>query len=281
MLCPFRIRHKENAVENIKHIIAVASGKGGVGKSTTSVNLALALTHMGMKVGLLDADIYGPSQPLMLGVASNVRPEQTGPSRMAPVMAHGVASMSMGYLVTDSTPMVWRGPMAAGALQQILTQTDWGDLDYLIIDLPPGTGDIQLTLAQKANLTGALVVTTPQDIALLDAVKAVEMFRKVQVPVLGIVENMAVHVCSQCGHAEHIFGEGGGQRMAESYDTAMIGALPLDISIRKSVDDGKPSVVADPESEIAKGYLAIAQALVERADAVAGDDLPEISIDDE
>ncbi len=281
MLCPFRIRHKGNTVENIKHIIAVASGKGGVGKSTTSVNLALALTHMGMKVGLLDADIYGPSQPLMLGVASNVRPEQTGPSRMAPVVAHGVASMSMGYLVTDSTPMVWRGPMAAGALQQILTQTDWGDLDYLIIDLPPGTGDIQLTLAQKANLTGALVVTTPQDIALLDAVKAVEMFRKVQVPVLGIVENMAVHVCSQCGHAEHVFGEGGGQRMAASYDTAMIGALPLDISIRKSVDDGKPSVVADPDGEIAKAYLAIAQALMERADAVAGDELPEISIDDE
>lgn len=268
-------------MENIKHIVAVASGKGGVGKSTTSVNVALALSSLGMRVGLLDADIYGPSQPLMLGVASNVRPEQTGPSRMAPVMAHGIASMSMGYLVTDSTPMVWRGPMASGALQQIMTQTDWGELDFLIIDLPPGTGDIQLTLAQKANLTGAVVVTTPQDIALLDAVKAVEMFRKVQVPVLGIVENMAVHVCSQCGHAEHIFGEGGGQRMAASYDTAMIGSLPLDMSIRQSVDNGLPSVVADPQGAVALAYIAIAQQIIERAEAASDDDMPQISIDDE
>lgn len=268
-------------MENIKHIIAVASGKGGVGKSTTSVNLALAMVSMGMRVGLLDADIYGPSQPLMLGVASSVRPEQTGPNRMAPVMAHGVASMSMGYLVTDSTPMVWRGPMAAGALQQILTQTDWGSLDVLVIDLPPGTGDIQLTLAQKANLTGAVVVTTPQDIALLDAVKAVEMFRKVRVPVLGIVENMAVHICSQCGHAEHVFGEGGGQRMAEAYDTQMIGALPLDISIRQSVDQGCPSVVADPEGEVAKAYIEIAKALLARAEAEDAGEMPEFSVDDE
>lgn len=268
-------------MENIKHIIAVASGKGGVGKSTTSVNLALAMVSMGLRVGLLDADIYGPSQPLMLGVASNVRPEQTGPSRMAPVMAHGVASMSMGYLVTESTPMVWRGPMAAGALQQILTQTDWGDLDVLLIDLPPGTGDIQLTLAQKANLTGAVVVTTPQDIALLDAVKAVEMFRKVRVPVLGIIENMAVHICSQCGHAEHVFGEGGGQRMAEAYDTQMIGALPLDMAIRKSVDQGCPSVVADPEGDVAKAYLDIANSLLTQAEAAGDEDLPEFSVDDE
>lgn len=268
-------------MDNIKYIIAVASGKGGVGKSTTSVNIALALNQLGMRVGLLDADIYGPSQPLMLGVASNVRPEQTGPSRMAPVMAHGIASMSMGYLVTDSTPMVWRGPMASGALQQIMTQTDWGELDFLIIDLPPGTGDIQLTLAQKAKLTGAVVVTTPQDIALLDAVKAIEMFRKVQVPVLGIVENMAVHVCSQCGHAEHVFGEGGGQRMAQSYQTAMIGALPLDISIRQCVDNGVPSVVADPDSAVALAYVAIARELIERADAASDDTMPEISIDDE
>jgi ATP-binding protein involved in chromosome partitioning len=271
----------EIVLENIKHIIAVASGKGGVGKSTTSVNLALAMVSMGMRVGLLDADIYGPSQPLMLGVASSVRPEQTGPNRMAPVMAHGVASMSMGYLVTDSTPMVWRGPMAAGALQQILTQTDWGSLDVLVIDLPPGTGDIQLTLAQKANLTGAVVVTTPQDIALLDAVKAVEMFRKVRVPVLGIVENMAVHICSQCGHAEHVFGEGGGQRMAEAYDTQMIGALPLDISIRQSVDQGCPSVVADPEGEVAKAYIEIAKALLARAEAEDAGEMPEFSVDDE
>lgn len=268
-------------MENIKHIIAVASGKGGVGKSTTSVNLALALVKCGMRVGLLDADIYGPSQPLMLGVASNVRPEQTGPSRMAPVMAHGIASMSMGYLVTDSTPMVWRGPMAAGALQQIMTQTDWGELDFLIIDLPPGTGDIQLTLAQKANVTGALIVTTPQDIALLDAVKAIEMFRKVSVPVLGIIENMALHVCKQCGHAEHIFGEGGGQRMAENYDTVMLGALPLEMSIRQSVDNGSPSVVSDPEGEPAKAYVALAEQLIERAQSIEEDAMPEISFDDE
>lgn len=269
-------------MDNIKHIIAVASGKGGVGKSTTSVNLALALKQQGYSVGLLDADIYGPSQPMMLGVASNVRPEQVGPSMMAPVVAHGIKSMSMGYLVTDKTPMVWRGPMAGGALQQILTQTDWGTLDFLIIDLPPGTGDIQLTLAQKAKVSGAVVVTTPQDIALLDAVKAVEMFNKVSVPVLGIVENMAVHICSHCGHAEHIFGSGGGELMAKEYGVSVLGSLPLDIRIRTDVDAGKPSVVANPDGEIAQAYLAIAQSLVASLEGGAADqESPLISIDDE
>lgn len=269
-------------MENIKHIIAVASGKGGVGKSTTSVNIAIALQQLGMRVGLLDADIYGPSQPLMLGVPENTRPEQVGSDRMAPIVAHGIKTMSMGYLVTDKTPMVWRGPMAGGALQQILTQTVWGELDYLIIDLPPGTGDIQLTLSQKANVSGALVVTTPQDIALLDAVKAIEMFKKVSIPVIGIVENMATHICSQCGHAEHIFGEGGGQRMADEYGVQVLGALPLDINIRLDVDNGLPSVAADPESPIANIYRQIATALISDAENTeAGSAMPQISIDDD
>lgn len=243
---------------NVKNIIAVASGKGGVGKSTTTVNLALALAKLGAKVGVLDADIYGPSQPMMLGVGVK-RPEIRDQKAMIPNEAHGVKSMSMGYLVNEKTPMVWRGPMATGALQQLIFQTDWQELDYLFVDMPPGTGDIQLTLSQRVPVTGAVIVTTPQDIALLDAKKAIEMFAKVNVPILGVVENMAVHECSNCGHKEHIFGEGGGERIARDYGSSLLGALPLALSIREHADSGKPSVVAEPESDISQQYSAIAQ----------------------
>lgn len=249
------------ALAGIKNIIAVASGKGGVGKSTTAVNLALALQAEGANVGLLDADIYGPSQPLMLGIDEATRPENQGEKYLKPVIAHGLQTMSMGYLVTDKTPMVWRGPMVSGALQQLLSQTLWRDLDYLIIDMPPGTGDIQLTLSQKVPVTGAVVVTTPQDIALLDAIKGIEMFRKVSIPVAGVVENMALHTCSQCGHVEHIFGAGGGEQLAKDYDAPLLGSLPLDLTIRQQTDAGKPSVVVDPESEISLRYRDIARRL--------------------
>jgi ATP-binding protein involved in chromosome partitioning len=246
---------------NVKNIIAVASGKGGVGKSTTSVNLALALAAEGAKVGLLDADIYGPSQPLMLGLPEGARPRQRDEKTFWPMEAHGLQAMSMGFLLTDKTPVVWRGPMVSGALQQLLTQTAWRDLDYLIIDMPPGTGDIQLTLAQKVPVTGAVIVTTPQDIALLDAVKGIEMFRKVDIPVLGVVENMAVHICTECGHAEHIFGEGGAERLAKDYDAPVLGSLPLDLKIRQAADAGEPTVVAEPESEASARYRSIARQL--------------------
>ncbi|MDX2463280.1 MAG: iron-sulfur cluster carrier protein ApbC [Porticoccus sp.] len=242
----------------IKHIIAVASGKGGVGKSTTSVNLALALAQQGNKVGIVDADIYGPSLQMMLGVAEGTRPDIVEQKFFVPVEALGVKSMSMGYLVTEQTPVVWRGPMATGALMQLLNQTLWGELDYLVVDMPPGTGDIQLTLAQQAKLSGAVIVTTPQDIALLDARKAIEMFHKVNIPVLGVVENMAVHSCSQCGHQEHIFGEGGGQKVALEYKTEVLGALPLSLDIRQQADAGKPSVISHPEGAAAKAYGEIA-----------------------
>ena len=251
----------QQAVAGVKNIIAVASGKGGVGKSTTAVNLALAAE--GARVGILDADIYGPSQHHMLGVGEQ-RPQIVGEGKgqmMVPIEAHGIQSISMGYLVTEQTPMVWRGPMVSGALQQLLMQTRWDDLDYLIIDMPPGTGDIQITLAQKVPVTGAVIVTTPQDIALLDAKKGIEMFRKVQVPVLGVVENMAIHVCSHCGHAEHIFGAGGGERIAQEYHTNLLGALPLDLSIRELTDGGTPSVAAEPDSAITQSYRAIARKL--------------------
>jgi ATP-binding protein involved in chromosome partitioning len=254
-----QVQSEAQRIEGVKNIIAVASGKGGVGKSTTSVNLALALSAEGAKVGILDADIYGPSQQLMLGIADGTRPQQHGVQFMQPVTAYGIGSMSMAYLVTENTPMVWRGPMASGALVQLLSQTAWGDLDYLIIDMPPGTGDIQLTLAQKVPVTGAVIVTTPQDIALLDAKKGIEMFHKVGVPVLGVVENMAVHTCSNCGHSEHIFGDGGGERIAKEYGVDMMGALPLDLSIRQQTDAGKPSVVADPDGDIAAIYREIAR----------------------
>lgn len=246
------------AIANVKNIIAVASGKGGVGKSTTAVNLALALKAEGASVGILDADIYGPSIPAMLGVGSQ-RPEVIDQKAMVPIVAHGIHSISMGNLVTEQTPVVWRGPMASGALQQLLMQTAWPVLDYLIIDMPPGTGDIQLTLSQKVPVNGSVIVTTPQDIALLDAKKGIEMFRKVSVPVLGVIENMATHVCSQCGHEEHIFGEGGGQRMATDYNTELLGALPLSLDIRERADSGCPSVADDPESATAQEYRAIAR----------------------
>ncbi len=246
------------SLSGVKNIVAVGSGKGGVGKSTTSVNLALALASEGAKVGLLDADIYGPSQPQMLGVGKK-EPQIIDNKFMVPIEAHGIKSNSMGYLVNEQTPMVWRGPMASGALQQMVNQTQWGELDYLLIDMPPGTGDIQLTLSQSVPLSGAVIVTTPQDIALHDAKKGVEMFHKVNVPVLGIVENMAIHVCSQCGHEEHIFGQGGGERMAKQYQTALLGSLPLALDIREDADGGKPSVVANPTSKVSEMYKEIAR----------------------
>ena len=255
--------NSQQAIPHVKNIIAVASGKGGVGKSTTAVNLALALAAEGARVGILDADIYGPSQPQMLGVGQR-RPEivgEQGKQQMVPISAHGIQSISMGYLVTEETPVMWRGPMVSGALQQLLMQTRWDNLEYLIIDMPSGTGDIQITLAQKVPVTGSVIVTTPQDIALLDAKKGIEMFRKVNVPVLGVVENMAIHICSNCGHEEHIFGEGGGERIARDYQTELLGSLPLNSSIREDADNGKPSVAADPESAISQKYRAIARKL--------------------
>jgi ATP-binding protein involved in chromosome partitioning len=245
------------AINGVKNIIAVASGKGGVGKSTTSVNLALALAAEGATVGLLDADIYGPSQPRMLGVHD--KPESKDGKSLEPLMGHGIQSMSIGYLIEEETPMIWRGPMVTQALEQLLNDTQWKDVDYLIIDLPPGTGDVQLTLAQKVPVSGAVIVTTPQDIALLDARKALKMFEKVDVHVLGVVENMSIHICSQCGHEEHIFGQGGGQSMSEQYDVDFLGALPLDKQIREQVDGGKPTVVADPEGRISQIYREIAR----------------------
>ncbi|MCC7220292.1 MAG: iron-sulfur cluster carrier protein ApbC [Candidatus Contendobacter sp.] len=241
----------------VKNILAVASGKGGVGKSTTAVNLALALSVEGARVGLLDADIYGPSQPRMLGV--NQQPESPDGKSLLPVISHGLQSMSIGYLIEEETPMVWRGPMVTQALEQLLRDTRWQDLDYLIIDLPPGTGDTQLTLSQKVPVSGAIIVTTPQDIALLDARKGLKMFEKVEVPVLGVVENMSIHICSNCGHEEHIFGAGGGQRMATQYSVPFLGSLPLDIRIREETDGGKPTVIAEPESRIAGLYREIAR----------------------
>ena len=242
---------------NVKNIVAVASGKGGVGKSTTAVNLALALAAEGAKVGLLDADIYGPSQPMMMGI--DRRPESDDGQTMEPLENYGIQVMSIGFLINQDEAMIWRGPMATQALEQLLRQTNWSDLDYLIVDLPPGTGDIQLTLSQRVPMTGAVIVTTPQDIALIDAKKAVTMFEKVGVPILGIVENMAVHVCSQCGHAEHIFGEGGGKRYAAERGIDYLGALPLDMQIRLNADSGKPTVVADPDGKVAGIYQAVAR----------------------
>ena len=240
----------------VKNIIAVASGKGGVGKSTTAVNLALALAAEGAKVGLLDADIYGPSQPMMMGI--DARPETEDGQTMEPLENFGVQVMSIGFLINPDEAMIWRGPMATQALEQLLRQTNWKDLDYLIVDMPPGTGDIQLTLSQRVPMTGAVIVTTPQDIALLDARKGIRMFEKVGVPILGIVENMAVHVCSNCGHTEHIFGADGGKRMAAELQTAHLGALPLDINIRLQADSGMPTVVAHPDGEVTRLYRQIA-----------------------
>lgn len=253
------VRSDQQALAGVKNVIAVASGKGGVGKSTTSVNLALALAAEGARVGILDADIYGPSQGLMLGVAPGTRPEPVSGNWMAPINARGLQVMSMAFLTDEETPMVWRGPMAAGALLQLITQSFWNDLDYLVVDMPPGTGDIQLTLAQKVPVAGAVIVTTPQDIALLDAKRGVEMFSKVNIPVLGIVENMAVHLCSNCGHAEHVFGAGGGEKLAEKYGVELLASLPLALSIREQADSGNPTVTAEPQGQFAGLYRELAR----------------------
>jgi ATP-binding protein involved in chromosome partitioning len=244
-------------IDGIKNIIAIASGKGGVGKSTTATNMALALSAEGAKVGILDADIYGPSQPRMMGITG--KPESKDGKTLEPMVSYHIQTMSIGFLVDEETPMIWRGPMVTQALQQLLGDTNWHDLDYLIVDLPPGTGDVQLTLAQQVPVSGAVIVTTPQDIALLDARKGLKMFEKVEVPVLGIIENMSIHICSEGGHEEHIFGKGGGQRMSEDYDVDFLGALPLDKTIREEVDNGRPSVVANPDGRIAQIYRDIAR----------------------
>ncbi len=244
-------------VPGIKNIIAVASGKGGVGKSTTAVNLALAMAAEGATVGILDADIYGPSQPMMLGISG--RPESKDGKGLEPMEGHGLQAISIGFLIDSDTPMVWRGPMVTQALEQLLKDTRWRDLDYLIVDLPPGTGDIQLTLAQKVPVTGAVIVTTPQDIALIDARKGLKMFEKVGIPILGVVENMALHVCPQCGYGSHIFGQGGAVRMCKDYGVELLGQLPLDAQIRAQTDSGKPTVVSDPDGPVAAIYKAIAR----------------------
>lgn len=244
-------------IPGVKNIVAVASGKGGVGKSTTAVNLALALAAEGARVGLLDADIYGPSLPMMMGIDG--RPESSDGKTMEPLENYGIQAMSIGFLIAQDDAMIWRGPMATQALEQLLRQTNWKDLDYLIVDMPPGTGDIQLTLSQRVPVTGAVIVTTPQDIALLDAKKGIKMFEKVSVPILGIVENMAVHVCTKCGHVEHIFGADGGKKMAAEYQMDYLGALPLDMQIRLQADSGKPTVIADPDGAVANLYKALAR----------------------
>jgi ATP-binding protein involved in chromosome partitioning len=259
---PASIRDKEFAVPRSHHVVAIASGKGGVGKSTVTTNLAVALNQQGFAVGLLDADIYGPSQQLMLGVPESTVPDQQDGEYLLPVEAHGLRTMSMGYLSSASTPMVWRGPMASSAMSQLLEKTAWGDLDVLLVDMPPGTGDIQLTLAQRATLAGAVIVSTPQDIALLDARKGIEMFQKVEVPVLGLIENMTAHVCSACGHVEALFGEEGGQQLADRYDVPLLGQIPLRRAIRECSDQGRPIVLAEPEGEVAAIYRGAAEQLM-------------------
>ena len=265
----------------VKHLIAVASGKGGVGKSTTAVNLALALAREGAAVGLLDADIYGPSQGMMLGVASGKRPEVKDEKFFVPIKAWGLKAMSMSFLVDENTPMVWRGPMATGALQQLLGQTDWGALDYLIVDMPPGTGDIQLTLSQKAPVSGAVIVTTPQDIALLDARKGIEMFRKVDIPVLGVVENMSYFACPECGAKSEVFGGGGGERVAAEFGVPLLGQLPLAPDIREQADGGRPTVAADAESATALLYRDLARHAAARIWALDASGAPTINMADD
>jgi ATP-binding protein involved in chromosome partitioning len=256
-IVPHAVQRGVKLVPGVRNIIAVASGKGGVGKSTTAVNLALALAAEGANVGVLDADIYGPSQPMMLGISG--RPETKDGKKLEPMEGHGLQAMSIGFLIDTETPMVWRGPMVTQALEQLLNDTNWRDIDYLVVDLPPGTGDIQLTLAQRVPVTGAVIVTTPQDIALMDARKGLKMFEKVGIPILGIVENMSTHICSKCGHEEHIFGAGGGEKMGKDYDVELLGALPLDIQIREQADSGRPTVVVDPDGRIADIYKQIAR----------------------
>lgn len=269
-------------LDSIKQIIAVASGKGGVGKSTVSVNLALALHALGHKVGLLDADIYGPSQALMLG-GRDIRAESLDSKTVQPVMKHGIASMSIAYLMPeDKSPAIWRGPMVSGALQQLIRDTQWGELDYLIIDLPPGTGDIQLTMAQKIPVTGAVVVTTPQDVALIDARKAIEMLRKVNIPVWGVIENMSIHTCEKCGHETHIFGHEGGVGLAKEYAVDLLGQIPLARAIREQVDQGVPPVVKDPQGSYAQCFFAIARKVVEHSllpDQTNSRTFPDIDVD--
>ena len=264
-LAPHAVQGDLAPLTHVRNIIAVGSGKGGVGKSTTAVNLALALAAEGLAVGVLDADVYGPSVPMMLGLSG--RPDSPDGKAIEPMRAHGIEAMSIGLLVDQDTPMIWRGPMATSALTQLLTDTRWGDLDVLVVDLPPGTGDIQLTMAQKIPVAGAVIVTTPQDIATMDARKALKMFEKLNIAVLGLVENMAVHVCSNCGHAEHIFGEGGAGRMSAQYGVPVLGSLPLQIGIREQGDAGTPIVAAQPGSPAALAYRAIARALLAQLDA--------------
>ncbi|HEX2827966.1 MAG TPA: iron-sulfur cluster carrier protein ApbC [Burkholderiales bacterium] len=256
-IVPHAVQRGVKLIPGVRNMIAVASGKGGVGKSTTAVNLALALAAEGASVGVLDADIYGPSQPMMLGITG--RPQSKDDKHMEPMEGHGIQAMSIGFMIDVDNPMVWRGPMATQALEQLANMTRWRDLDYLIVDLPPGTGDIQLTLAQRLPVTGAIIVTTPQDIALIDARKGLKMFEKVGIPIFGIVENMSLHICSHCGHEEPIFGSGGGERMGKDYNVELLGQLPLDIKIREQADSGMPSVVADPDGRVARIYKQIAR----------------------
>ncbi len=267
---PHAVQRGVKLVDGVKNIIAVASGKGGVGKSTTAVNLALALAAEGARVGMLDADIYGPSQPTMLGISG--QPVSKDGKSMEPMMNHGIQAMSIGFMIDgEDTPMVWRGPMVTQALDQLLHQTSWDNLDYLIVDLPPGTGDIQLTLEQRVPVTGAVIVTTPQDIALMDARKGLKMFEKVGIKIVGIVENMSTHICSKCGHEEHIFGAGGGEKMCADYNTEFLGSLPLDIRIREQADSGSPTVVADPDGNIARDYKQIARRIAVKVAEMAQD----------
>ncbi|MDX5364052.1 MAG: iron-sulfur cluster carrier protein ApbC [Pseudazoarcus pumilus] len=278
---PLEPAEDPSAIPGVRNLIAVSSGKGGVGKSTTAVNLALALSDEGARVGILDADIYGPSLPRMLGISG--RPSSKDGKRFQPLTQYGVQAMSAGFLIDEEEPMVWRGAMATQALEQLMRDTEWHDLDYLIVDMPPGTGDIQLTMAQRVKLAGAVVVTTPQDIALLDANRGYKMFEKVGVPVLGVIENMGMHCCSECGHEEHIFGAGGGQKLAEKYGLDLLGSLPLDIRIREQADSGKPTVVAEPDGALADAYREVARNMAARlalrhAGSVGGG-FPKISIE--
>ncbi len=267
---PHAVQRGVKLVDGVKNIIAVASGKGGVGKSTTAVNLALALAAEGARVGILDADIYGPSQPAMLGISG--QPKSRDGQSIEPMVNYDIQSMSIGYMIAgDDAPMIWRGPMVTQALDQLLRQTKWDNLDYLVVDMPPGTGDIQLTLSQKVPVTGAVIVTTPQDIALLDAKKGLKMFEKVGIKIIGIVENMSTHICSQCGHEEHIFGAGGGEKMCADYNTEFLGGLPLDIHIREQADSGRPTVVADPDGKVAKVYKQIARRIAVKVAEMAQD----------
>ncbi|MGH8401173.1 MAG: iron-sulfur cluster carrier protein ApbC, partial [Gammaproteobacteria bacterium] len=263
------VQRNLSPLAGVKNIIAVASGKGGVGKSTVAVNLALALAADGAQVGILDADIYGPSQPRMLGLSG--RPNSKDGKRIQPMTGHGIQCMSIGFLIDQETPMVWRGPMVTQALTQLIGDTEWQALDYLIVDMPPGTGDIQLTLAQRVPVSGAVIVTTPQEIALLDARKGLKMFQKVEVNILGVVENMSTHACSNCGHEEHIFGSGGGERMAQEYSVPFLGSLPLDLRIREQTDNGQPTVIAEPDGDIARRYREIARRTTAQL-ALAGKD---------